>query len=271
MSKLSWVSTTENVYEAGLDKGVFYPPSGSGVPWNGLVSVDENTNAEDPLPIFVDGVKVFDVPAPREFTATLSCYTYPDEFLEFDGYMEAAEGMYFGEQMPASFGLCYRTRIGSTKHYKLHLLYNMTATPGAVSRKTFANIPEPSLLSWKLQGAPMKTNGGRPTSHVVLDTRRIDKGVLRHIEEVLYGSDDNEPRLPSPNDLEFFFSDVNPVVVTLLAASGEYALWAPSFYMTVTDGVFEFTGPTFEDFGDGTFSVESEVTDPAIANVNLGG
>lgn len=42
MPRVVWNDVGKKRYEAGVDRGVLYLPDGSGVPWNGLISVEED-------------------------------------------------------------------------------------------------------------------------------------------------------------------------------------------------------------------------------------
>jgi hypothetical protein len=70
----------------------------------------------------------------EEFGATIEAYMYPDEFAECDGSVEAATGVYLGQQARKAFGLCYRTTVGNDLEnndhaYKLHIVYGALAAP----------------------------------------------------------------------------------------------------------------------------------------------
>lgn len=258
MSRIKWETPVDRPYESGLDRCVFYPSEGKAVPWNGMVSVVTNENIEAPTPIYLDGIKTFDIPVTREATLTMSCYTYPDEFMEYDGYTELATGLYIGEGMPKPFGLSYRTLVGDKGHYRLHLLYGMTATPASTTHGTLAAQPEASLLSWKLQGVPMNVPSRRPTSYITIDSWRVSPVLLRMIEQRLYGNEDNEPDLPTPTEIQFYAGDANPVTVTALPDM-EWSLLAPNNMLTINDdGTWTFVGPTAKILSDGAFTVKSE-------------
>lgn len=195
-----WGDPTTKKFEIGVDRGVLYLQDGGGVAWNGLISVEENSNTEDPTPVYHDGVRVNNVAKPREYSGVLTAYTYPDEFSLYDGYGTNGRGVYIGEQTPRTFGLSYRTLLDDGKNYKIHLLYNLTATPSTFLNTTIGSDMTPTQFAWKLVGVPEEIPGFRPTAHVVLDTREIASYDLPIIEGILYGSDVREPRLLSAHD-----------------------------------------------------------------------
>lgn len=195
MSRIAWDQIGKRWYEIGLDRGVLYLPDRSGVPWNGLTSVDEDNSAVQVTSYWFEGVKYLDTRTSNDYSATLKALTYPKEFYPFDGIEQYASRMYLADQpVPDYFGLSYRTRIGTDNDenfgYKIHLLYNLTAAP---ETKTYATLTggatTPSELSWKITGVPEHAPGFRHTAHVIIDTTEINPFLVRDIENLLYGTD----------------------------------------------------------------------------------
>lgn len=205
---LTWDRVGERVYETGLDKGVLYLPDGSAVPWNGLTSVIEKFDKAS-SPVYYDGMKINDLVTLGDFEASLKAVTYPDEFLELEGLASNRRGLFYADQPPKTFGLCYRTQIGNDLEgdvagYKIHILYNVTAIP---SDKTYATLSaEPSLVEfeWTITAVPEEVPGHRPTAHIILDSRDIDPWLLEELEEMLYGSTGaNAVLLPMPDLINY--------------------------------------------------------------------
>jgi hypothetical protein len=196
MTKLEWDKVSERLYETGLDHGVLYLPSSpglydDGVVWNGLVSVAENFSDETAQPYYFDGVKYLDAGDSGEFSATLQAYTYPEEFLSFEGVDEAAEGFYYDDQSSKVFGLTYRTTIGAEtdREYQIHLLYNLTATESVTNYQNGSNLSQPILFSWGLYSVGEVAVDVRPTAHIILDSRYAAPKLLKTLEDILYGTD----------------------------------------------------------------------------------
>lgn len=206
-----WDDPSDRVYETGLDKGVLYLPDGSAVPWNGLTAVIEKFDRES-SPVYYDGMKINDLVVLGDFSATMKAVTYPDEFIELEGMGKPRRGLFYGDQPPQSFGLCYRTQIGNavdgdTAGYKIHILYNITAIP---NDKTYATLSsEPSLVEfeWELTAVPEEVPGYRPTAHLVIDSRDLDPWLLEELEEMLYGSSNAEAVLIPMPDLISYISE----------------------------------------------------------------
>lgn len=192
MPVLIWDKVGDRTYETGLDKGVLYLPDGSAVPWNGLTSVIEHFDKEV-TPVYYDGMKINNLIVLGDFKASMKAVTYPEEFVEVEGLASVRTGMFFGDQRPQSFGLCYRTQIGNDLEgdavgYKIHIIYNVTAIP---SDKTYASVTsDPALVEfeWTITGVPEEVPGFRPTSHLVIDSRTIDPWLLEDLELMLYGN-----------------------------------------------------------------------------------
>src|SRR4051812_2134295 len=103
MTKLLWDKVGERLYEAGVDRGVLYLADGSGVVWNGLVSIEEDMGEDSSEPRYLDGVKYTDSPLIGDYSATLNAFTYPDEFSDFEGLVDLGNGLLVDDQTPMPF------------------------------------------------------------------------------------------------------------------------------------------------------------------------
>lgn len=201
MSQIVWDRLQDRRVEFGVDRGVLYPWDGPGVAWNGLVSVTEKVN-RTVEPVYFDGVKVNDIVAYEDTSATLSAYTYPDEFAAYDGVQEIeGTGLFVYSQLIPKFHLSYRTLIGTGVDmdygYKIHLWYNLTASPSTAKRQTLDDDVDPSTFEWTLTSVPIDLGNMMPASHVVIDSTKADPYILADIELSLYGSEDSDPRIPA--------------------------------------------------------------------------
>lgn len=211
MPGIVWDKIGDRVYETGLSNGVLYLPDGSAVPWNGLTSIIEKFNKEV-SPIYYDGMKINDLVALGDFSATLKAVTYPDEFIDLEGLVSLREGVFLGDQKPKTFGLCYRTIInndvvGDSAGYKLHIIYNLTAIP---SDKTYSSIAgDPALVEfeWEITAVPEEFPGFRPTAHLIIDSRDMAPLLLQDLEKMLYGDSESDAVLLPMSDLIQFMKD----------------------------------------------------------------
>lgn len=206
MAVLVWGNVGERYYETGVDRGVLFPLTGDGVPWNGLVSVAEAPSGGEPRPYYLDGFKYLNLATSEEFAATIEAFSAPDEFDKCDGTASIHNGLFLTQQKRESFGLSYRTRIGNdvdgTDHgYKIHLVYNALASPSSRSNSTLNDSPSPITFSWGITTAPPTISGYKPSAHFVIDSRKTPAMLLRQVEDILYGSPTTSPRLPSVSEL----------------------------------------------------------------------
>lgn len=210
MAKLVWDETGKRLYETGVSQGVLYPQSGgtypNGVAWNGLTAVTESPSGAEATPLYADNIKYLNLFSAEEFGATIEAYTYPDEFMACDGSAQIAKGAYIGQQNRKQFGMCYKTLLGNdvdaNDHgYKLHIIYGAMASPSEKAYATVNDSPEPITFSWEVTTTPVNVTGYEPTASIVIDSTKCDPTKLADLEEILYGSAEEEPRLPLPNEI----------------------------------------------------------------------
>ena len=212
MTQITWNAPGERFFEAGVDHGVLYIDGADGVPWNGLISVSESPSGGDVTPYYIDGVKYLNDVGPEEFEATIEAFTYPDEFAQCDGTLAVGNGLFTTQQQKKSFGLAYRTLIGNdldgVDHgYKIHLVYNATASPSEHSHGTQTETIDSNNFSWHLVTKPPSFVGYKPTAHFVIDSRETPSDLMNTINDILYGSATSAPRLPSVPELLFIFGE----------------------------------------------------------------
>lgn len=210
MPKLVWDDTGKHLFETGVQKGVLYPQDKGtypkGVVWNGLSSVTESPSGAESNPIYADDIKYLNLVSAEEFGATIEAYTYPDEFAKCDGSAEISPGILIGQQERQKFGLCYRTVLGNDTEgnaygYKLHIIYNATASPSEKQYQTINDSPEAITFSWELSTTPTNVEGHKPTASLVIDSTKVDETKLKKLEDKLYGTESTEASLPTPNEI----------------------------------------------------------------------
>lgn len=210
MAKLVWDETGKRLYETGVSQGVLYPQSSgtypNGVAWNGLTAVTESPSGAEATPLYADNIKYLNLFSAEEFGATIEAYTYPDEFMACDGSAQIAKGAYIGQQNRKQFGMCYKTLLGNdvdaNDHgYKLHIIYGAMASPSEKAYATVNDSPEAITFSWEVTTTPVNVTGYEPTASIVIDSTKCDPTKLADLEEILYGSAEEEPRLPLPNEI----------------------------------------------------------------------
>ena len=210
MSKIVWDQTGERLYETGVNHGVLYIPTSGvyskGVAWNGLTAVTESPSGAEATALYADDIKYLNLMSTEEFACTIEAYTYPDEFAECDGSASLVAGVNIGQQPRKTFGLCYRTTIGndteSNAHgYKLHMVYGCLAAPSEKAYATINDSPEAITFSWEVSTTPVNVTGHKPTALLTIDSTKADPTKLAALEDILYGKDQVEPRLPLPDEI----------------------------------------------------------------------
>lgn len=215
MPKLEWDKTSERLYETGVRNGVLYPMSNGayplGVPWNGLTAVTESPSGAEATALYADDIKYLELRSTEEFGATVEAYTYPKEFEACDGSAEIADGVTIGQQPRQVFGMSYRTVVGNDTEldnygYKLHLIYGATASPSEKGYQTINDSPEAITFSWELSTTPVNVTGFKPTASLVIDSTKVDAAKLAALEAILYGDEENDARLPLPDEIITLFN-----------------------------------------------------------------
>lgn len=199
MSKLVWDETGKRTFETGVDHGILFlldnaGQYNTGVAWNGLTGVTESPSGAEQTALYADNIKYLNMTSAEEFGATITAYTYPDEFGQCDGSAELANGVLIGQQTRKPFGLAYRTRLGNdtagdTYGYKLHLIYGAMASPSQKDYKTVNDSPEAIEFSWEITTTPVNVKGFRPVSSITIDSTKATAANLENLENILTGSD----------------------------------------------------------------------------------
>ncbi|MDR2395789.1 MAG: hypothetical protein LBD57_04250 [Endomicrobium sp.] len=212
MAALVWDTTGERFYETGVDHGVLYVMNtdgtyGEGVAWNGLVSVSESPSGAEANAVYADNIKYLNIISTEEFGATVEAYTYPDEFMLCDGSATLGTGVYIGQQARRNFGLVYRTRLGNdvvgdSLGYKIHIIYNATASPSEKAYQTVNDSPEAITFSWEITTTAINATGFRPTASLVIDSVKADATKLASIEAKLFGATSSDAELLLPDDIK---------------------------------------------------------------------
>lgn len=210
MSKLTWDQTEKRLYETGVDRGVVYPQKEGAYPegaaWNGLISVTLTPSGAEATPLYANNHKYLNLMSVEELGGTIEAYTYPDEFAECNGAKELAPGVKVGQQKRKAFGFSFRNLVGNDTEgdahgYKLHLIYGALAAPSEEANTSINDSPEAKTMSWEFSTTPVEVEGFEPTSHIEIDSTKVDAEKLAALEAILYGSEEGTARLPLPAEV----------------------------------------------------------------------
>ena len=211
MPKLTWDKNGTRVYETGTDRGVLYLQGAdgvlqTGVAWNGLTKVSEAPEGAEETALYADNIKYLSLYSAENFKGTIEAYTYPDEFAVADGSAEIAKGVVIGQQTRRPFGLVYRTVKGNDVQendygYKLHIVYNAKVSPSSRDFETVNDTPGAITFSWAFTTTPVQVEGFKPTATFVVDSTAVDPTKLKALEDMLYGTEAEEAKMPTPEEL----------------------------------------------------------------------
>jgi hypothetical protein len=228
MTKLLWDQEGEKLYSTGTDRGVLYVnDSGlyrTGEAWNGLTKFQKSSEGGDSEAIYADNTKYLNLTSTEDKKGQISCYTFPDGWYECQGNrkLSGVPGLRIGQQVRKSFGFSCRTLIGNDTDgddygYKLHIVYGAKASPSDEEYQTVNNNPEAIEFSYDFETTPINVGHGmKPSAMFEIDStdftdENIDR--LHALEDILYGTADSDPRLPSIEE-----------VIAILGATTAYKL-----------------------------------------------
>jgi len=262
MTKITWDTVGDRLYEAGVSKGVLYLEDGSPVPWNGLISVSESFDDKSEA-VYFDGVKVLDVTSPGEFAATITAFTYPDEFILYMGMVtnQYIQGLYFTEQATKNFSMSYQTLVGNDVDgldfgYQIHILYNLTAKPGPLGYDTVSD-KSAMEFTWDVNSIPEDVPGYQATAHAIFDSRYTNPGAMAHLEELLYGTDLVDGSLLPLSDL-FTELSAYSVITILDNGDGTWTAIGPSDHISMTSATtFEIVNANALIIDADTYTISS--------------
>lgn len=231
---INWDGVGERIYETGTKHGVLYlkdssqnPEQGiaftNGVAWNGLTGVTESPSGADNNDIYADDIKYLSIRGAEDFGGTITCYTYPDEWMDCDGSRQPEAGVVVGQQTRLPFGLSYISTKGNDDKYndygfKIHLIYNATASPSERAYATINDSPEAIEFSYEFTTTPMEITGQtelKPVSAITIDSTKADAEKLASFMQILYGTPASgatpavPAKLPTPAQVIAHFSSGN--------------------------------------------------------------
>lgn len=217
---LVWDVTGTREFESGVSQVVLFPMKSDGtydvgVAWSGVTGIDESPSGADATDLYADDIKYATLRSAEKFDFTISAYDYPDEWAECDGSAEPTPGVFLGQQNRKAFGLVYKTKIGDDTHpgmdkgYKLHIIYNSTASPSSRSYATINENPDAITFSWSASSTPTNVTGYKAVSTIVIDSTKVDETKLGTILKKVYGDTATDPELPDPDTIIGTLRSVN--------------------------------------------------------------
>lgn len=223
MPRLTWDDMCERRFEFGVSNVVLYVKLDTpynfgteenpimsnyevGVPWNGVISVNEKPEGGEPTDVWVEDYKYDTLRSPEVLCGTIEAYNRPANYARCDGVAQYQNGISIGQQSRRGFAICYRTENGNdvdgtTAGYSIHVVYNMSVSPAEIENVTLNDSPEAKKYTWEFTTIPVDLSGFDKLCTIVFDSSQIDPIWMRTLESVLYGTNETYPVLPDPGDL----------------------------------------------------------------------
>ena len=258
MTKLTWDSTGSRFYEAGVSKAIFFNENGVAIPWNGLTSVTENNSKSSESISFVDGYRYLNKVTLDSYSGTINAFTYPDEISEYIGYTNYGET----HQKPKYFNLSYQTKIGNDisgidHGYKIHIIYNAIAIESTNEYVSYGSSITPTEFSWNIHTIPVSIPDMKPSSHIIIDSTRTNSETMSIIENILYGNELEDARLPQIDELLTIFNE-NSYFRIIDHGDGSFTATGTDDYVKQIDvETFELNSPTVYLLTSDTFRASS--------------
>lgn len=233
MATRVWDEAGTRTFETGVDHGILYVDVAGtatsytgwdGYPWNGLTGVTESPSGAENNDLWADNIKYLTLTSAEDFGASLTCYTYPDEWKYCDGSVDLdptqtdmLQASHFAlyQQERRKFGLYYRTKVGndlkgSDHRYKHHIIYGCSATPSERAYSTVNDSPEAIEFSYEISTIPVdpgtlgtgaNAKKYKPTSLVTFESNFNPSNDGAKITAGLALIEDDAAKMPSPSAL----------------------------------------------------------------------
>lgn len=154
-------------------------------------------------------------------------------------------------QRREGFDLTYRTV--KSDRFQIHLVYNLTFSPGGIFRQT--NRMEP--FQWNFSSLPVSVPGARNSAHLVVDTSLAYSWTVDALCDTLYGTDAANARMPSPQDVLEIFEE-NSILRIIDHGDGTWTAIGPDTAIQMLDPTtFEITWPTAIYINEDTYQISS--------------
>lgn len=211
MAKLVFDELGKRFYETGVSNAVLFPQADDGtypkgIAWNGITAANESPSGAESNDQYADNIVYLSLTGAEKFEGTIEAFSSPAEFDECDGMKEISKGLTVSQQTRKPFGFAYKSILGNdTKGndygYKLHIWYGCKAAPSERSHSTVNDSPEPQNPSWSISSTPVAVPGAKPSSVLTFNSTATPAEKLKKIEDILYGTDETDARLPLPTEL----------------------------------------------------------------------
>lgn len=241
MARVNW-GLNHNPYYSGLSQGVLYFGN-TGVPWNGLIAVSSQPEGEVSTDFYYDGKRTRIEYTQGGYKGSAQVFTYPD-------ILDSKPNDYYG--------LCYL--VDQDDEWELHLIYDILLTPQDLTYASMTNRATPGTFNFSFEGVDTSIPYSRSASRLVISSKAVRKGygdnmesLIKDVTDILYGTSNTNPRLPSPADLIALFGSYLQFRV-IYHGDGSYTIEAPDeMLVRAADGSFVVDAPSVEFLDEHTF------------------
>lgn len=170
-------------FSHGVSRCVVYQEDFATV-WPGIVSIEDTFDIREAPIVYVDGSKRRTFIQGSDYQTKVTSYSFPDEILD------------------EPFGMCYRVDSSETGEFELHFVYNCYAELKSTVHQTVTNeVAIPGFVV-DISTKPVDTvNFTNPLSHIIVRTRGIWTQAVDHLEDIIYGTTSEPPRLPTIDEI----------------------------------------------------------------------
>ena len=85
--------------------------------------------------------------------------------------------------------------------YIIHVVWNATAKPAEKSHETMNDSPDAETFSWECDTVPVNIADLKAAAVAEFDSTELTAKQMKAVEDLLYGTDSEEAKLPTPDEL----------------------------------------------------------------------
>lgn len=136
---------------------------------------------------------------------------------------------------------------------KIHILYNVLVSPSPSARVQ----NETEIFSWPFTTKPIEMPEGHLSAQFVIDCDLAYSWTVEALEAVLYGSDAEASRLPTPQEVFDIFEE-NSILQVIDHGDGSFTVTGPDEAIQMLDATsFQITWPSAEYVDAETYTIHS--------------
>ena len=203
--RIVWDEQDARVYRRGVDRVVIYPHNNgsykSGIPLSGVTDISI-TPANEVSTLYTNDYKAKEMPTYDEIDGSITMYHMPHALLSLIG-QDTSGPVTLHQQGYESFGMCYRTLIGDAGNYLLDVVFVCIPTSYKHDHTTVSDQIEPGSFTLDFTCLPKDYDPDTlvPFYAMTLYSFELGPEVMKNIEDILYGTEDTDPRFLEVDDV----------------------------------------------------------------------